>query len=209
MRALFFFSVLASFHLFEKFRDAKDFPEVWVLKKFKFIEGHINLPNHMYTLLLTCRSFIFPYSLYVPCTSIIFNKVSMSSSACLFLYPFSSSPVSLNSLSSWGKSGDFRAEAKTLTFAQNVKIWWSATPIILQSLLKACLLRSCYYLHCGLQFIMNTRGTSYLHTAPNFWSFNDDKPKYRNWWKITEGFFQGQSGVESFALHVKGRCNLN
>jgi len=100
--------------------------------------------------------------LCVPCTSIIFNNVFMSSSACLLLYPFSSPPVSLNSPSAWGKSRDFRVEGKILTFAQNVKTWWSATPIILQSLLKACLLYSCYYLHCGLQLIMNTRGSSYL-----------------------------------------------
>jgi len=46
----------------------------------------------------------------------------MSSSAALLLYPFSSSPVSLNSLSAWGESGDFRVEGKILTFAQNVKI---------------------------------------------------------------------------------------
>jgi hypothetical protein len=37
-------------------------------------------------------------------------------------------PLSFNSLSSRGKSKDFRTEVKILTFAQNVKIWWSATP---------------------------------------------------------------------------------
>lgn len=99
-------------------------------------------------------------------------------------------------------------QAKANTSVLKPKFWCSHKtlrydevlhPIILQSVLKCCLLCSCYYLPVprSLQYIMTTRGASYLarsfkRIALWWWQVQVHKLMESNWGVL----FKGRTGIK-------------